>query len=269
MTLAITPRYIAPNDRRAVRLLGFPIDALTQRQVIQTIMSKLRSGKGGWVATHNLDHLRRLRMDPSFAALCATASIRTADGKPLLWAAKLRGTPLPERVAGSDLTVTLTAAAAKEGRSIFLLGGNCGTAEKCAEVLKAQHPELHIAGIACPKPGFEKNSAEMKALKEQLLAAKPDIVYVALGSPKQERLIGQLIPLLPQTWFLGIGISLSFITGEVQRAPQWMQTTGLEWAHRLGQEPRRLFKRYLIDGVPFAAKLLLESARERKYAAPI
>jgi N-acetylglucosaminyldiphosphoundecaprenol N-acetyl-beta-D-mannosaminyltransferase len=261
VTLAINPPFVA--ERRAVRLLGYPIDALTERQAVQHILGKLRAGQGGWVATHNLDHLRRLRMDPGFAAICATASLRTADGKPLLWAAKLRGTPLPERVAGSDMTVSLTEAAAKEGRSIFLLGGNTGTAEKAAKVLQEQHPDLKIAGWACPDFGFENDPAKLKALRDQLIAAQPDIVYVALGSPKQERLIVSLIKTMPRTWFLGIGISLSFITGEVHRAPRWMQSTGLEWLHRLCQEPHRLARRYLVDGIPFAMHLLASAAKER------
>lgn len=240
----------------AVELLGQRVDRLTEAEVVTHILAALDDGRGGWVATHNLDHLRRLTMDGEFAALCRTASLRTADGAPLLWAARLQGTPLPERVAGSNLTVSLSAALAKQRRSVFLLGGNPGTAEAAGEVLTRRYPGLRIAGTCCPDVGFEADEAAVHRLRAELVAARPDVVYVALGSPKQERLIVRLLDDLPQAWFLGVGISLSFITGEVHRAPVWMQHAGLEWMHRLAQEPRRLARRYLAQGIPFAARLL-------------
>jgi len=258
-----------------VKLLGHPVHALTEVAAIDYILDRLAQRRGGWVATHNLDHLRRLDLDPDFEQLCATAALRTADGKPLVWAAELRGTPLPERVAGSDMTFSLTAAAATAGRSIFLLGGSPpatpggkSTAELAADALTARHPALRVVGTHCPPFGFETDPHSMHALHTVLLSAGPDIVYVAIGSPKQERLIMQLLPLLPRAWFLGVGISLSFVTGEVQRAPVWMRRTGLEWAHRLGQEPRRLARRYLVEGIPFAGKLLLRSLLERVSTGP-
>lgn len=253
-----------------VRLLGHPVHALAERQAIAYILEQLAAGRGGWVATHNLDHLRRLDRSAEFEQLCTTAGLRTADGKPLLWAAKLRGTPLPERVAGSDMTFSLTAAAAGAGRSVFLLGGTPpaapggkSTADIAGEMLCQKYPGLRVVGSHCPEFGFESNPAAMHALQAALLTAAPDIVYVAIGSPKQEKLILQLLPLLPRTWFLGVGISLSFVTGEVRRAPLWMQRAGLEWLHRLSQEPKRLGRRYLIEGVPFAVRLLMGSLLER------
>jgi len=178
-----------------------------------------------------------------------------ADGMPLIWASRIQGTPLPERVAGSSLISTLSAAAGKQGRSVYLLGGDKGTAEQAADVLKRQYPGVRIAGTYYPEFGFESDEAQMQKLIAHLTAANPDIVYVALGSPKQEWLIGQLRGYLPRAWWLGIGISFSFLSGHVKRAPQWMQRSGLEWLHRLCQEPRRLARRYLVQGLPFAASL--------------
>lgn len=253
-----------------IRLLGHPVHALTEAQALSYILSQLAAGRGGWVATHNLDHLRRLHLDPDFEQLCATAGLRTADGKPLIWAAKLRGTPLPERVAGSDMTFSLTAAAARAGRSVFLLGGTPAatpggksTADLAGEMLCQKYPGLRVVGSHCPEFGFESKPAAMHALQAALLTAAPEIVYVAIGSPKQEKLILELLPVLPRTWFLGVGISLSFVTGEVRRAPVWMQRAGLEWLHRLWQEPKRLGRRYLVEGIPFAVRLLLGSLAER------
>lgn len=246
-----------------IRLLGHTIHRLSGQDVIDRVLSALNAHRGGWIATHNLDHLRRLHCDPDFARLCDTASLRTADGKPLLWAAALKGTPLPERVAGSDLVLSLTKAAADAGRSVFLLGGNEGTAEKAAAALSSRFRQLRIAGTYFPPFGYDKSLAEMERLTNAVAHAQPDITYVALGSPRQERLIQRLLQVHPTGWYIGVGISLSFITGEVRRAPLWMQQTGLEWLHRLAQEPTRLARRYLVDGLPFAARLLISSALQR------
>lgn len=246
------------NDR--ISLLGVPIDPVTPVQALDRVMGDLARGRGGWVVTPNLEILRRLSTEPALAALMAPAELRLADGMPLIWASRLQRTPLPARVAGSDLIWSLTERAARDGRSVFLLGGNPGAAEQAAAEFTRRFPMLRIAGHHCPPMGFERDPAQSAAIDSMLAAARPDIVYVGLGSPKQEHLITRLRPLLPAAWFLGIGISLSFVTGEVKRAPRWMQAVGLEWVHRLVQEPRRLGKRYLVHGLPFAAKLLVVSA---------
>jgi N-acetylglucosaminyldiphosphoundecaprenol N-acetyl-beta-D-mannosaminyltransferase len=243
-----------------IELCGIRIDAITEQQCVERVLRALADGRGGWITTPNLDHLRRLAGDAEFRALCAPADLVVADGAPLVWASRLQRTPLPERVAGSDLISSLSAGAARAGRSVFLLGGDAGTAEGAAAVLRARHPELCIAGTHRPELGFERDPAQRTEIERILAAAAPDIVYVALGSPKQERVIAELRPLLPRTWWLGIGISFSFLTGDVRRAPPWMRKVGLEWTHRLAQEPKRLARRYLVDGLPFAARLLARSA---------
>lgn len=243
-----------------VRLLGVPLDNLTAAETIDRIMTDVAAGRGGWVMTPNLDIVRVLASDREYAELCEPATLRVADGMPLIWASRLQRTPLPERVAGSDLIWTLTARAAALGRSVFFLGGNPGAAEAAGARLRELNPSLRIAGAECPPMGFEKDEAYMAGLEQRLAAASPDICFVALGMPKQDRVIRRLLPLMPRTWFLGIGISFSFVSGEVRRAPSWMRAMGLEWVHRLIQEPRRLAKRYLVHGIPFAARLLLASA---------
>ena len=243
-----------------IRLCGVRIHAVTEDEAIAHVLDELDAGRGGHVVTPNLDHLRRVRQDPSLLNLYCNADLVVADGMPLIWAARLQRTPLPERVAGSSLVNTLTAAAARRGRSIFFLGGSPGTAAAAAEALKQRYPDLVVAGTYCPEIGFEKDPAELSKVMRTLEAARPDIVYVALGSPKQERLILQLRGCAPQAWWLGIGISFSFVAGEIQRAPRWVQRLGMEWLHRLMQEPRRLAKRYLVHGLPFAGSLLMSSA---------
>ena len=246
-----------------LRLLGVDLHAVSESETIQLLLWELSAGHGGWVITPNLDHLRRYRHNPSFAVCFQSADLVVADGMPLVWAAWLQGTPLPGRVAGSSLIWTLSAAAAQKGRSIFLLGGDPGTAEEAAKVLAAKCPGLRVAGTVCPPVGFESDAALIGELRQKLQDAKPDIVFVALGSPKQEYFIASMRDSLPSAWWLGVGISFSFVTGRVKRAPIWMQKTGLEWLHRLIQEPHRLFRRYIIEDLPFAAVLFTSALIQR------
>ncbi len=243
-----------------VELEGVGIHAVSEEECVEFILSELEAGRGGWVVTPNLDHLLRTRRDREFRELYEEATLRVADGMCLVWALALQRTPIPERVAGSDLIASLARGAAGRGRSIFLLGGNPGAAERAAAALRARHPGLTVAGTECPASGFERDPIAMARLSRRIHQARPDIVFVALGSPKQELVIRHLRHDRPEAWWLGVGISFSFLCGEVRRAPRWMQRAGLEWLHRLAQEPRRLSRRYLLDGLPYAAWLLLTCA---------
>lgn len=252
-----------PAERERVELLGVRFDRVTMRQAVDHMLAEHRAGRGGWVVTPNLEILRRASKDADWCETINQAELVVADGMPIIWASRLRGSALPERVAGSSMIVPLAQGAGERGARLFLLGGNPGVADEAASLLKERCPGLVIAGTECPPMGFESDASYMDSLRKKVVNACPDYVYVALGSPKQELLIRELRPSLPWAWWLGIGISLSFLTGEVRRAPLWMQRVGLEWLHRLVQEPRRLAKRYLIDGVPFALILLLGGLKER------
>jgi len=247
-----------------VELHGTRFHALTEQQTVGFILDSSRRREGGWIVTANLDHLRRLVHEPDYRTLCEPAKLMVADGMPLVWASRLQGTPLPERVAGSSLIWTLTEEAARNDRSIFLLGGAPGTADRAASTFRQRFPTVRIAGSHCPEYGFENNPSAIRDLTEQIRAAQPDIVFVALGSPKQEKLIFQLQSVVPTAWWIGVGISFSFVCGEVKRAPKWMQRFSLEWLHRLMQEPRRLAKRYLVDDLPFVFRLFYAALCARR-----
>ena len=246
-----------------ISLLGTPLHALTTAQTLDHIVQEAQARRGGWVVTPNLDILRQLITNQTTRELCSGATLFVADGMPLIWASRLQRTPLPERVTGSDMVFSLTQRAAEAGLRLSLVGGDImpdGTrvADIAAAKLRERFPALTIASVEAPPYGFD--DTYIAGLAQRLIDARPDIVYVAIGFPKQERLIARLRPHLPNAWFLGIGISFSFVTGDVQRAPRWMQRAGLEWVHRMAQEPGRLTKRYLVHGLPFAARLLLTSA---------
>ena len=249
---------MAPRAR--VRVAGVDFDALSEQQVVARIVGDLQDGRGGWVVTPNIDICRQIRHDPAARALVRGASLVVADGMPLVWAARLRGQPLPERVAGASLIFTLSAAAAVHGKSVYLLGGRPGVPGQAAAELARRYPGLLVAGVDAPPDGFDREPGELAAVRKKLAEAQPDIVYVGLGFPKQERVIAALAADLPAAWFIGCGAAIPFAAGALPRAPHWMQRLGLEWAHRLASEPRRLFRRYLVDDLPFALWLIIASA---------
>ncbi len=246
-----------------VRLKGVEIHAITAQQCINHILDSLDEGIGGTVVTPNLDIIRRCQNDLVFASLVAESSLVVADGMPLIWASKVQGTPLPQRIAGSDLISTLSVAAAARRKTIFLLGGDDGVAEKAAKVLEAKAPGMQVVGTYCPPFGFDKSETEIQKIISAITSVKPDIIWVALGSPKQEILINRIKNSSPKSWWLGVGISFSFLTGDVQRAPKWIQKIGMEWLHRVMQEPKRLFKRYFVHGLPFAGNMIFSAAGVR------
>ncbi len=261
--MSLAPAPPRDEDGDGVSLMGLRLARRSRGEILDELFAGLRDGIGGWIVTANLDHLRRFVADPEARALAERATRVVPDGVPLLWAARLQGTPFPDRVAGSDLVWLLAERAAREGRSVYLMGGNPGTADRAAEKLQSRFPGLAIAGTSCPRVSSRPGSAELEPIRRELLERSPDIVYVGLGAPKQERVIDALRHELPGAWWIGVGISLSFIDGEVRRAPPWMQRTGLEWLHRLVQEPGRLARRYLVEDLPFGLRLAAHVLRAR------
>ena len=256
-------RTLTTSQFSTVMLRGMPIHALTRKQTASHLIKCSLQDVGGWVVTPNLDILRRHAKSVSFRNLIATSTLNVADGMPLVWASRVKGQPLTERVNGTDLMVDVCEASAQAGQSVFFLGGNPGSAEKAAEVLKARFSGLEVAGCLCPELGFETDIKTITEIGEAIFAAQPDFVFVGLGSPKQDVLINMLRLNLPNVWWLGVGVSFSFIGGEISRAPDWAKNNGLEWFYRFLAEPRRLFKRYLLQGVPFLISTMVISGFER------
>ncbi|MEM1416421.1 MAG: WecB/TagA/CpsF family glycosyltransferase [Myxococcota bacterium] len=243
-----------------VDLLGIPFWPVTEAETVAHIVEEASAGRGGWLVTPNLEILRQCESDAAVHAMVRRADVIVADGMPLIWASRLQGgRPLPERVCGSNLVSSLSAEASARGLRVYLFGGADDTSERASELLRERHPGLEIVGAYGPPYGFEKDDAEMASIVERIEAAKPNIVFFALPFPKGERVLERIRHAAPDAWWCGVGVSFSFLTGDVQRAPRWMQRTGLEWIHRLSQEPKRLARRYLVDGIPFAVRLLVRA----------
>ena len=247
-----------------VKLEDLPIAAIAGAQVIEIVSSSWDQGKGGCIVTANTDFLARARADYAMRQLYAEADLIVADGMPLIWAAFLRGTPIPERIAGSDLVWRLAEAAAREGRSLYLLGGAGDAGRRAADVLRSCWPEIRVAGWSSPDISSPVTAAELVPIREELRKQRPDLVFVAFGSPKQEYLMRALREYVPDAWMLGCGFSLSFIAGDLSRAPRWMQRAGFEWLHRLSLDPWRMFPRYILRDLPYTFGLLIRSLRSRR-----
>jgi N-acetylglucosaminyldiphosphoundecaprenol N-acetyl-beta-D-mannosaminyltransferase len=246
-----------------VNLLGVEIDNLSFAEAVDRVIQLARGPGTSFVVTPNVDHLMRHRRDPRFRAVYADANLVLADGVPLLWASRLIRNRLKEKVSGSDLVPRLCARAAESGLSIYFLGGKPGAAERCAAGLVQQYPGLRVAGCSCPPFGFEKDATINGGVIAAVRDARPDILFVGLGAPKQELWIQRHREELGVPVALGIGASIDFLGGAEKRAPRWMQRVGLEWSYRLMRQPRRMWKRYLIDDAPFFLHVLAQALGRR------
>lgn len=238
-------------------------DALTQQDVVDTARAAWATGQGGSIIPVNIDVALAASRDAALAELIARGSLVVADGMPLVWAARAKGEKLPERVAGSSLIFPLSAAAAADGKSVYLFGGADGVPQRAAEALAARCPDLRVAGTQSPEFGFDDTEEGARRAMADVVSAAPDLVFVGLGFPRQERLIEQLRRELPGAWFLACGGGIAMTAGVVRRASPLMQRLGFEWLHRLALEPRRLARRYLRDDLPFALALVARSASHR------
>lgn len=248
--------------RPRVRLGGVTFDAFTPDDVADTLVKGVISGHGGVIITPNVDILQHVvRRDERH--LLDIADVLVADGMPIVWASRLAGTPLPARVTGSGLLYSLSETAARHDIPVYLLGARPGAASTAAATLAATYPGLDVAGTACPPVGFEKDDVVVQQIIEQIRASGAKLCFLAFGWPKQEILAVRLRESLPDVWFLCCGAAIDMAAGVVERANPTMQRLGLEWAHRLSKEPKRLFRRYVVDDIPFAAGLLARSMGTR------
>lgn len=230
-----------------MNFLNTEIDNITMNEAIDRAEELIIKKKPSYVVTPNVDHIVKLENDKEFQEVYKYADLILTDGMPLIWISKIKGNPIKEKISGSDFFPKLCERAAKKGYSIFLLGAAEGVATKAAKNLKEKYEGLNIVGTYSPSYGFEKKDDEIKMIIEMVNKAKPDILAVGLGAPKQEKFLHKYRNDLNVPISLAIGASIDFEAGNINRAPKWMQNCGLEWFYRLCKEPKRMFKRYLVD----------------------
>ena len=247
------------RERPRIELGGVLIDQIDVTAAVERLREFLADGNAHQVVTVNLDFLRIAQHDPEFRSTLNAADLAVADGMPLVWASRLRGQPLPERVAGVDLVSESCRLAARMGHGVFLLGAAAGVADAAARRLRAEHPGLRIGGVYSPNIG-ELTHAENAHIVAMIRDARPGFLFVALGAPRQDLWIREHRALLGVPVSMGVGCVFDLLAGSVERAPHWMQKAGLEWAHRLRNEPGRLWRRYLVNDTRMLGQLMLESA---------
>lgn len=257
-----TQRPASGGHGARVQVAGVGFDPVTEQQAVDAVLTGLSDGHGGHVLTPNIDILRQLQQ-PRLSHL-AHADLVLADGFPVVLASRLQGRPLPARVTGSSLIRSLARAALADDRRVFLVGGSSVATGKAAiDNLLAELPATRREqlGHHCPPMGFEDDPRRGEELRRSIRDHDADIVFIGLGFPKQDLLVDELRREFPHAWFVGCGAAIAMLAGEVSRAPRWMQRYGLEWAYRLAMEPRRLFRRYIIEDIPFALSLLARCRR--------
>ncbi len=232
-----------------MKFLNTNVDNLTMDEAIQEIDRLVQKNMHSYVVTPNMDHIVLLEKDSEFKEVYDNASLILTDGKPLLWIAKMKGTPIKEKVSGSDLFPKMCKLASEKGYRIFILGAAEGIAAKAEQNLKDKYPGLQISGTYSPPFGFEKDKNEVNKILDMVNNAKTDILAVALGSPKGEKFLFHIRERLDAALSISIGATIDFEAGNVKRAPKWMANHGLEWLFRITQDPKRLFKRYWKDAI--------------------
>ncbi len=234
-----------------VRIGSITISPLTWPEAIRRVEELIVSEGADYALTPNVDHIVLAESDPYLRTIYAGCPLVLADGMPLIWASRFLGTPLKEKISGSDFLVNFCPTAAKQGYRIFFLGGKDDAAEISASILRKRHPGLQIVGTSSPPFGFEQDPSANRRVIEEIAAAATDVVFVGLGTPKQEKWIYENRRLYGAPLSFPVGAGFDFLSGKRPRAPEWLRRLGFEWLWRLGQEPRRMFRRYLVRDLKF------------------
>jgi exopolysaccharide biosynthesis WecB/TagA/CpsF family protein len=240
-----------------IAILGVAFDNVTTSEAVAAIEQMVASRRPHYLVTANVDFVVQGQSDADLRRILAEAHMVLCDGTPLVWASRLLGNRLPERVAGSDLVPVVLRVAAEKGYRVFFLGAEPDVAKEAVSKLRQEHPSLVIAGHYSPpfRPLSEMDNEE---IKRRIREARPDLLFVAFGCPKAEKWIATHYRELGVPVVAGVGATIDFIAGRVKRAPRWMQRAGMEWIFRLVQEPRRLWRRYVTDLWVFTWRILAQ-----------
>lgn len=245
------------NTEQRIKLMGCYIDNLSMAETLDAIEGFIRSGTPHQHVVVNVDKLVKASRDPELRQIINDCALINVDGMPVVWASRILGKPLKERVAGVDLFDALMRRAAQKNWRVFLLGAKEEVVSGVKDLYERKYPHLSIVGY---RNGYWKPEEE-SGVVEQIRAARTDLLFVAISSPKKEQFLGRYQAQMGVPFAMGVGGTFDVAVGKVKRAPLWMQNIGLEWFYRFLQEPRRMFKRYFIDDMAFFWLLLKEAAR--------
>lgn len=247
-----------------VNVLGVGISVLNLPSALAAIADAVRARHKGYVCVTGVHGVMEAQADAEFRRILNGAFLCTPDGMPMVWMGRIHGHQGMRRVYGPDLMLDVCEWSRKNPCRHFFYGGAPGVAETLRDRLTARFPELQVAG--CYTPPFRPlNADEVKQLQEMVRASRPDIFWVGLSTPKQEKFMAEFLPQLDVTLMIGVGAAFDFHSGRVRQAPHWIQRSGLEWLYRLGQEPRRLARRYLRNNPLFLLKIAGQLCGLKKY----
>lgn len=232
---------------RRIEMMGCFIDNLSMEETLNEIEGFISTGRPHQHVVVNVDKLVKARHDPELRSIINDCALINADGMPVVWASRLLGKPLKERVAGVDLFEALMKRSAQKGWRVFLLGAREEIVAGVKRLYEVKYPGLVIAGY---RNGYWEPDQEASVVTE-VLDARADILFVAISSPKKEQFLGRYQQQMRIPFAMGVGGTFDVAAGKVQRAPQWMQRSGLEWFYRFLQEPRRMYRRYFIEDMAF------------------
>lgn len=255
----------SPNNYSKANVLGIGIDAVNMEQALEQIANDLRQRRKGYVCLTGVHGVMEAQRDPVLARIYAGAALAAPDGMPTVWIGRHQGHKNMERVTGPDLMLEVISRAEFSTYSHFLCGGKNGVAQELRDKLVASYPSVNIAGIYSPPFGPMSNEQEA-AFVEMVSNSHPDIIWVGISTPKQERFMAHYLPLLETTLMFGVGAAFDFHTGRIADCADWIKRAGLQWFDRLLQDPRRLWKRYLRNNPPFLVYSFLQLTGIKKYA---
>ena len=231
------------------RLLNTYINNVNMQEAINEICRLIEEKKKSYVVAINVDVVMKMEKDKYLKKITDMADLTLVDGMPLVWIAKWHKCPVKAKISGSDLVPELCKVAAKKGYSLFIIGGAEGIAERAKSNLEKKLSGINIVGTYSPPIGFEKNEAEITKINEMISSVHPEIVVACFGCPKQEKWIYENYKTYDGVISICAGATVDFLAGNVNRAPKWMREHGFEWLFRLFQEPKRLFKRYIVEDI--------------------
>ena len=252
---------------KRINVLGVGISVLNLNTAREAIAAAIREKRKGYIGVTGVHGVMEAQDDGAFKQILNGAFLCTPDGMPMVWAGKWHGHREMSRVYGPDLMLEVCAWSETSGANHFFYGGGPGVADLLVEKLQVKFPKLKVAGTFTP-PFRALTADEEKKLREQVGTARPDIIWVGLSTPKQEKFMAEFLPKLDVTLMIGVGAAFDFHSGRVRQAPRWMQRSGLEWLYRLGCEPRRLAKRYFRNNPLFALKIAGQLTGLKKYPSP-
>ncbi len=230
-----------------IQIMGCNVDNLSMEETLQVIDGFIRSGQPHQHVVVNVDKIVKAQHDEELRRIINECALINADGMPVVWASRWLGKPLKERVAGVDLFESLMQRSARTGWRVYLLGARNEVVQGVKNLYERKYPGLTVAGA---RDGYWK-AGEEELVAQQIAEARPDILFVAISSPKKEQFLGRYQAMMKVPFAMGVGGTFDVAVGKVKRAPVWMQRSGLEWFYRFLQEPRRMFRRYFIEDMAF------------------